>query len=87
MSKTLLMTTMMIAMGGLALTAMPSASAYTCGAMEPHTYVTDYVARTCTYYIFGGEAREDANATVGFVVDETFEVAQFVWDTFGDDLP
>lgn len=87
MSKTLMMTTIAIALGGFALTAVPGASAYACAAGEPGNPVTAYVAHTCTYYVFGGEAREDVDSTIGYVVDETFGTIQFVWDTYGDDLP
>ena len=83
----LLATTLMITMGGLAMAVTPGASAIACATPEPGNYLTDYVARTCNYYIFGGEAVRDVDATVGFVGDQAAETVQFVWDTFGDDLP
>jgi hypothetical protein len=87
MSKTLLMTMIALTTGGIAMTALPTASAYSCAATEPGTPETDYVAWFCTYYIFGGEAERDVWATVGYVEGAAFGAIQFVWDTFGDDLP
>jgi hypothetical protein len=53
MSKILMTTMIAIALAGVALTAMPTTSALTCGAIEPGNEVTQYVARTCTYCVFG----------------------------------
>ena len=53
MNKTLMTTMIALALAGFATTAMPTASALTCGPMEPGNEVTLYVAQTCTYCVFG----------------------------------
>ena len=83
MTKTMLVLTVALTMGGILATAVPTASAVYC---VTNTHALQYVAQTCNY-VFSGEAGRDAGATVGFVQDEASETVQFIWDTYGDDLP
>jgi hypothetical protein len=83
MTKTMLVLMVALAMGGILATAVPTASAMYCAG---YGTLGGYVAQKCNYVV-GGEAARDASATVTFVGEEAHETIQFIWDTYGDDLP
>jgi hypothetical protein len=80
-----MMKTMMtlIAIAALAAVAMPPASAAQCATTNPEL---SYVVQTCNY-VLSGEAGDEADATVDHVAGQAEETAQFLWDTYGDELP
>lgn len=87
MSKTLKMLAIALTMGGIAAMALPNASALACAShSEPPNFLITYEGQTCNYVVGGGAARE-ATQTVVFLEGEAVEIAQYVWDTYGDNLP
>ena len=72
MNNAMKLTLFALALGGLAIAAVPAASAAQCYTNNP---ALSYVVETCNY-VLSGEAHREAH-----------ETAEFLWEQYGDQLP